>query len=241
MRARKAGNRTLLPDRWPLFWFELRRAWRRERWITLGVCVLLLAAPLVGDLFFPDDTLTLWALLLVGQSLVFTISSPAGTMTAISGEAQRGTLDALLLTPLSNRELLMSKLGAALLPRLLVIISCALPLPIQALCGNRPALWPLLSGYLALCVLLVCGACIGLAASCRARHAWDAQVRAFLQMLGLLVLLLINFSIAAPIAFKDMLGFWIVFSLQFAIEMFFIITICVYRSLDYLDERRYPV
>lgn len=233
-----------LPDRWPLFWFELRRAWRRERWLMAGLSVLSPIFSVIITLGHRDEDANIWAIVLSALLLLFTLSTAGSTLRGISHEAQHGTLDALFLTPLPTDEIIHAKLWANLTPRLLlVVISGGLMLTLAHSEALTP--WLVSLSHLAMGAVVVGGGCIGLAASARARRVWEAQLRAYVPLLCLLVLNLLmlppfTFTVLAPSSDPgEVILAQVMMQFLFGCEMAIIAVYGVFYSLVRLGDRRH--
>jgi ABC-type transport system involved in multi-copper enzyme maturation permease subunit len=144
----------------------------------------------VGKLFFAAVTAVELGLIC--------LLAPALTADLISGERERRTLDLLLVTPLSRRQIVIGKLVAALGSLLLLII---LALPIQALAVliGGIGLEELLVGLLLLGLTATTYGCVGLFWSARLRTTRGAMLFSYITTLlgvGGLPLVLILFVVA---------------------------------------------
>ncbi|WP_435016065.1 ABC transporter permease [Tundrisphaera sp. TA3] len=107
-------------------------------------------------------------LAIVQVSLVL-LAAPAAAAGSICGDRARGTLAHMMVTDLSDREIVLGKLGARLLPVLAVLLAAA---PVSALGGlmgglDFPALFALFAETAAMAVF---GVSLAMAASVRAER-----------------------------------------------------------------------
>lgn len=135
----------------------------RQEWSDSGIVQM----PRIGRQLFQ--------MLAVFQVLGWVLLAPALTSTAISGERERGLLDALRLSRLSSARIVWGKLGGALFFVLQIAMGV---LPLIAICflmgGVAPAEF-VLAAWLQL-VTAVCGLCIGLYFSAINRRSSGAIV-----------------------------------------------------------------
>lgn len=104
------------------------REYRRNRMIALtmtAVPAVFLAIPLVGVLLLQADTPEKDALMIAGVALLLFLIVPLlipSTVAAYSviGDREEGTLEPTLTTPVSDRELLLGKAIAALIPAIAI-------------------------------------------------------------------------------------------------------------------------
>lgn len=116
------------------------------------------SGPPVGKLFFAAVTA-------VELGLVCLLA-PALTADLISGERERQTLDLLLVTPLSRRQIVLGKLAAALASLLLLIV-LALPIQAVAILIGGVEVAELLAGLVLLVLTATTYGCVGLYWSAR--------------------------------------------------------------------------
>jgi ABC-type transport system involved in multi-copper enzyme maturation permease subunit len=144
----------------------------------------------VGKLFFAAVTAVELGLIC--------LLAPALTADLISGERERRTLDLLLVTPLSRRQIVVGKLIAAL-GSLLLLIVLALPIQAVAVLIGGIGLEELLVGLLLLGLTATTYGCVGLFWSARLRTTRSAMLLSYVTTLlgvGGLPLVLILFLIA---------------------------------------------
>ena len=165
----------------PLAGKELLARMRGPRTFVVATLLLLPLAAVAGGLYAmiatasssdvssttPVGKLFFAAVTAVELGLICLLA-PALTADLISGERERQTLDLLLVTPLSRRQIVVGKLVAALGSLLLLII---LALPIQALSVliGGIGLEELLVGLLLLGLTATTYGCVGLFWSARLR------------------------------------------------------------------------
>jgi ABC-type transport system involved in multi-copper enzyme maturation permease subunit len=104
--------------------------------------------------------------------------APALTADLIAGERERRTLDLLLVTPLSRRQIVVGKLVAAL-GALLLLIVLALPIQAVAVLLGGVGVEELLVGLVILVLTAVTYGCIGLYWSARLRTTRAAVLLAY--------------------------------------------------------------
>jgi ABC-type Na+ efflux pump permease subunit len=127
----------------PLVYFDLVRAARRSRYPLLRAYVYFVLINLIvgGMLWYLNDTMTLQMpmneaarvaeylayFFLSGQLLLMVLVTPGYTASAIADEKERRTLEALLVTDLSNQEIILSKLIVRV-GNLLLMLMTGLPI-----------------------------------------------------------------------------------------------------------------
>jgi ABC-type transport system involved in multi-copper enzyme maturation permease subunit len=140
----------------------------------------------VGKLFFSAVTAVELGLIC--------LLAPSLTADLISGERERQTLDLLLVTPLSRRQIVVGKLVAAL-GSLLLLIVLALPIQAIAILIGGIGLEELLVGLLLLTLTATTYGCVGLFWSARLRSTRGAMLLSYattlLAVAGLPLLLLL--------------------------------------------------
>lgn len=142
----------------------------------------------VGRLFFAGITIVELGLIC--------LLAPALTADLISGERERQTLDLLLVTPLSRRQIVVGKLVAAL-GSLLLLIVLALPIQAVAVLIGGVGLEELLLGQLMLVLTATTYGCVGLYWSARLRTTRAAMLLSYVTTLvGTVGLPLILFLLA---------------------------------------------
>jgi ABC-type transport system involved in multi-copper enzyme maturation permease subunit len=132
-------------------------------------------------------------------AIVFLIT-PLYTASAIAEQKERRTLDFLLLTDLSNREIVLGMLGARL-AKLLLLMMTGLPVLslLEFLGGVDPDL--VLAGFVATCMLMASLGSVSILASVHARTALGAVIVSYLVTLLLFVIAFLPFLPAAQAFF----------------------------------------
>jgi ABC-type transport system involved in multi-copper enzyme maturation permease subunit len=129
----------------------------------------------VGKLFFAGVT--------VIELGLICLLAPALTADLISGERERRTLDLLLVTPLSRRQIVVGKLIAAL-GSLLLLIVMALPIQAVAVLIGGVGLEELLIALLILVLTATTYGCAGLYWSARLRTTRGAMLLSYVTTLA---------------------------------------------------------
>jgi ABC-type transport system involved in multi-copper enzyme maturation permease subunit len=146
--------------------------------VAAGLYALIASAPSsdtvtsapVGKLFFA-------AVSAVELGLICLLA-PALTADLISGERERQTLDLLLVTPLSRRQIVVGKLVAAL-GSLYLLLVLALPIQALAVLIGGVGLEELLVGLLILALTATTYGCVGLCWSARLRSTRSAMLLSY--------------------------------------------------------------
>lgn len=129
--------------------------------------------------------------------------APALTADLIAGERERRTLDLLLVTPLSRRQIVVGKLIAAL-GALLLLIVLALPIQAIAVLLGGVGVEELLAGLVILVLTAVTYGCVGLYWSARLRTTRAAVLLAYATtLLGIGAL---PFGLLTIVFFQGLLG-----------------------------------
>jgi ABC-type transport system involved in multi-copper enzyme maturation permease subunit len=128
----------------------------------------------VGKLFFAAVT--------VVELGLICLLAPALTADLISGERERRTLDLLLVTPLSRRQIVVGKLVAALASLLLLIV-LALPIQAVAVLIGGVGVEELAVGLLILTLTATTYGCVGLYWSARLKTTRAAMLLAYVSTL----------------------------------------------------------
>ena len=208
-----ARERMLMPRRLlgrlanPLAGKELLARMRGPRTFVVVTLLLLPLAAVAGGLYAtiasssaadmsnstPVGKLFFAAVTAVELGLICLLA-PALTADLISGERERQTLDLLLVTPLSRRQIVIGKLVAAL-GSLLLLIVLALPIQALAILIGGIGLEELLVGLLLLGLTATTYGCVGLFWSARLRTTRGAMLFSYVTTLlgvgGLPLLLLL--------------------------------------------------
>src|SRR6478752_2400082 len=137
----------------------------------------------------------LWQLVFMDVRLVLMLAIPLLTMRLLAEERRLGTLELLLTYPVTDRVVVMAKLGACLLV-IAMLLACTLVYPFAVWRVQEFPLAPLVAGYLGLLLLGGMCAAYGLLVS----SMTDSQVLAgFLTAMPLLLLWLLSWNEAANV------------------------------------------
>jgi ABC-2 type transport system permease protein len=135
----------------------------------------------------------LWQLVFMDVRLVLMLAIPLLTMRLLAEERRLGTLELLLTYPVTDRVVVMAKLGACLLV-IAMLLACTLLYPYSVWRVQEFPLAPLAAGYVGLLLLGAMCASYGLLVS----SMTDSQVLAgFLTAMPLLLLWLLSWNEAA--------------------------------------------
>jgi ABC-type transport system involved in multi-copper enzyme maturation permease subunit len=148
-----------------------------------GILYTMIASAASGDVSSntPVGKLFFAAVTAVELGLICLLA-PALTADLISGERERRTLDLLLVTPLSRRQIVVGKLVAAL-GSLLLLIVLALPIQAIAVLIGGIGLEELLVGLLLLSLTATTYGCVGLYWSARLRTTRGAMLFSYVTTL----------------------------------------------------------
>jgi ABC-type transport system involved in multi-copper enzyme maturation permease subunit len=125
---------------------------------------------------------------LVGTQLVLLLlAAPAATASAVSQDPGRGGLLALLVTDLSDAEIVLGKLFARLLP-VLGLLACGLPVPGIAMLMGGISAEALLGAYLVTAGITVLACAVALTLSVWATRPHEALLGTYLTLAVLLIL-----------------------------------------------------
>ncbi len=197
----RRGGVRLLPGRLlgrlanPLAGKELLARMRGPRTFVVATLLLLPLAAVAGGLYamiaassaadasssMPVGKLFFAAVTAVELGLICLLA-PALTADLISGERERQTLDLLLVTPLSRRQIVVGKLVAAL-GSLLLLVVLALPIQALAVLIGGIGLEELLVGMLLLGLTATTYGCVGLFWSARLRTTRGAMLFSYVTIL----------------------------------------------------------
>jgi ABC-2 type transport system permease protein len=181
-------------------------------WTLLGAFTFL-----AGYFFYTDLTFYvlfgganlprgLWRHVFLHYRLAALLVLPLVTMRLVAEERKLGTLELLWSLPVRDRDVVLGKLGAALVIYLVLLLGSTIgPLVLWML--HPFPLGPLVAGYLGLCLLGLAFIACGLAASCVAEN----QVVSAMLTYGVLVFLW--FVSANEGAVGERLG-WVVLGLS---------------------------
>ncbi len=197
---------TLLRQGWvrllgPLFLFDLYQATRRSRYFLLRMYVyfvlLLLFCVVISwtsrsQLEYRADrgarvAENLFYMFLFAHAVFSALLTPGYVASALTEEKERNTLEALMATDLSSREIVLSKLGVRLANLLLMLLT-GLPIVTAFLVvgGVDPSL--AVVGYLAILFFTTTLAALAINNSVRARRTRDAIVATYIEMGAFLAL-----------------------------------------------------
>ncbi len=199
----------------PAFTKELRTRMRGMRTpfllFTSSAMAILVAMVIFSWLVDPEDeavagkTIFIWLALL--QGVFITLISPAQTAGAITSEREQGTLEALLLTPLSSRGILLGKLCSALSLIIIILLSVVPVMAVAFLLGGVSPVQVAWVVALVLGTATLFGA-VGLYLSTRFRHTVTAMCVSYVSCLGWLIAvpILVYFQQYRPNAHIDALS-----------------------------------
>src|SRR4051794_39433256 len=179
----------------PLAGKELLARMRGPRTFVVATLLLLPLAAVAGGLYAmvaaapAGDSLTsapvgklFFAAVTAVELGLICLLAPALTADLISGERERQTLDPLLGTPLSRRQIVVGKLVAAL-GSLLLLIVLALPIQAIAVLIGGIGLEELLAALWLLTLTAVTYGCVGLCWSARLRTTRSALLLSYVTTL----------------------------------------------------------
>jgi ABC-2 type transport system permease protein len=179
----------------PLAGKELLARMRGPRTFVVATLLLLPLAAVAGGLYAmvaaapAGDSLTsapvgklFFAAVTAVELGLICLLAPALTADLISGERERQTLDLLLVTPLSRRQIVVGKLVAAL-GSLLLLIVLALPIQAIAVLIGGIGLEELLAALWLLTLTAVTYGCVGLCWSARLRTTRSALLLSYVTTL----------------------------------------------------------
>ena len=192
-----------LPDRYPIFWEEMRRRCfgRRRTGLIIGLMLLALVPvsitllvilwPTASKLLHPGNRFLqniVWRAFLSLQYLLLFLFAPSLAAGVICSEREKGTLEMLLLTPVSSRALVWQKfLGVAAFVAYIPLIFAML-IPIFYVTGGVSVL-VMLGGYFGLLIHLCLYVAIGVFISCLCK---TTRIAILLTYVTLVVLLLMT-------------------------------------------------
>ncbi|MCC7372211.1 MAG: ABC transporter permease subunit [Chloroflexi bacterium] len=217
--ARRAGQRAFGWLANPLAGKELLARMRGPRTYVIAMLELIPLAAIAAGLYLmvanasaadstssaPIGRLFFAAITAVELGLICLLA-PALTADLISGERERQTLDLLLVTPLSRRQIVIGKLVAAL-GSLLLLIVLALPIQAVAVLIGGVGLEELALGQMILLLTATTYGCVGLYWSARLHTTRAAMLFSYVTMLlgtGGLPLLIVLLAIADGLFGLDM-------------------------------------
>ncbi len=183
-----------LPDRYPLFWFEARRRlrqrlpdgrWQRRWYVGTRVTVLLFLVLLVFGATFvlfriwPDEEQCL--AIYIALAFLPVLIAPGVAAWVITEERRKGTLNELLVMPISTRTLLGQKYAYLFLASM-VIFGIFLPFTLPLLL-QFPWTWVSVSSLLLAAV--TCALACGLMMACSIHNSWTASSAAYVVIVAL--------------------------------------------------------
>jgi ABC-type transport system involved in multi-copper enzyme maturation permease subunit len=185
----------------PLFVFDLFQATRRSRYFLLRMYVyfvlLLLVCAVVSwssrmPLAYRADrgariAENLFYLFLLAHVVFTALLTPGYVASALTEEKERNTLEALMATDLSSREIVLSKLGVRL-ANLLLMLFTGLPIVTAFLVVGGVDASLAVVGYLAILFFTATLAALAINNSVRARRTRDAIVTTYIEMGAFLAL-----------------------------------------------------
>ena len=170
----------MLPDRFPVFWEEVRRrvwGWKYEQ--KPAIIMMLSIATVMGMLMLlmcsRSECAGFWHGLMLVQGVLAVLLAPMLAVSTFTAERQRGSLDFLFLLPISMRSIVLQKLGSAALPLLLLLLAF---LPISFVSATRGQIPAGEFGAVYLLQLLrgIFYVALGLAVSSLVRHTRTSAV-----------------------------------------------------------------
>lgn len=227
--------RWYVSDHNPVLWHELRRrtpGYRGYKVLVAYLAILSLALLLLTLFACPSSIdrqdwanfgQLLWRCALVGQALLALLLTPVLTATAITAERQHGSLEALLLTPLSAKAIIYGKLWGAI-AHLSVFLFAGLPIiaTFVFLFGGVSPLEVLL-GYLLIGFLGFFCAAHGLLVSCQCKSTTTALIKAYV--------LIVPAALLAGLLCITIVGIIVI-----VVDLH----LTIGRCFDYIDLMRWP-
>jgi ABC-type transport system involved in multi-copper enzyme maturation permease subunit len=143
------------------------------------------------------------------------LAAPAATAGAVCLDKARGTLDHVLVTDLSNAEIILGKLGVRLVP-VLGLVACVLP--ITALAGLLGGIDPdaLFGSFLTAIACAVLGCALALTLSVWGRKTHEVLMLTYLililWLLGPILIYLVTYSLGRSWAWSPGLWEWALWS-----------------------------
>lgn len=170
----------------PVFRREMTARWRHPAaFILVAVYGLAIALAVAWQVYEipannelpPQLGHEIWSSLTITQVLGWVLLGPSLTAASLAGEREGGHLEALMLSPLSVRDIVYGKFYGALSLALLLLL---VPLPAVALCFLLGGLSPaeFLFGFLIELAVALLGLGFGMNASASCRHTAHAIPRA---------------------------------------------------------------
>lgn len=185
----------------PLFLFDIFRTTRRSRYFLLRIyvyfillllfCVVLtwtsrnrIDLPARRGAVIAENVFYFFLLSHLALSALFT---PGYVASALTEEKERNTLEALMATDLSSREIVLSKLLVRLANLGLMLLT---GLPILAMLQVMGGVDPdfMMVGYVAILFFTITLACLAISNSVRCRRSRDAIMATYMELAAYLVL-----------------------------------------------------
>jgi ABC-type transport system involved in multi-copper enzyme maturation permease subunit len=215
----------------PVLAFDVLRVGRRRRQFYIRIAYALFLAILFTWIYFvwlqltptvggraPRQRMAQMAEMyfytyMIVQFIIVCLLTPASVAGAIADEKERRTLEFILATDLSDREILFGKL-ASRIGSLLLLLAAGLPIlgMLQFFGGIDPDL--VLAGFAATVIVVLSLAAVGIAASVLSRKARDAIALTYLVGVTYIVLSIVVFAVSKIPALGwnvDIFGYTITF------------------------------
>jgi ABC-type Na+ efflux pump permease subunit len=198
----------------PLFMFDLLRTTRRSRYLLLRVyCYFVLVLLFCVVVTWTSGTRVnlrvnlrsthraaqtaenVFYFFLLSHLALSGLFTPGYVASALTEEKERNTLEALMATDLSSREIVLSKLAVRLASLLLMLLT---GLPILAIMQVMGGIDPdfMIVGYVAILFFTATLACLAISNSVRCRRTRDAIMATYIELGAYLVLTSILFYLA---------------------------------------------
>jgi ABC-type transport system involved in multi-copper enzyme maturation permease subunit len=202
----------------PVFFYDLVRSSRRGEQVGHRCVYALLLVGVLATVYlswFPNQALTyllhstsmtlgararfaasFFTSFMSAQLVVVFLITPLYTASAIAEQKERRTLDFLLITDLTDREIVLGLFGARL-AKLLLLLLTGLPVLslLEFLGGVDPVM--VLAGFVATCMLVVSLASVSILVSVHARSTLGAVILSYLVGIVLLGCAFPSFHLAA--------------------------------------------
>jgi ABC-type transport system involved in cytochrome c biogenesis permease component len=182
----------------PVFQREMLTRWRHPTSFILVVAYALVIAAGVGWQLFDAPRgqseaelgHSIWQTLVITQTIGWMVLGPVLTAGSIAGEREKGHLEALILSPLTSREIVTGKMLGALS---LVVLLLLVPLPAIALCFLLGGVSPLefIASFVLNFSTALSGLGFGLVASAQSRDTGQGVSKALWRALGAYLLMVL--------------------------------------------------
>jgi ABC-type transport system involved in multi-copper enzyme maturation permease subunit len=185
----------------PVFFYDLVRSSRRGEQVGHRCVYAILLVFVLGTVYFswfPNQGLTylfhgttmsrpdrarfasnFFRTFMTAQLVVVFLITPLYTASAIAEQKERRTLDFLLITDLTDREIVLGLFGARLAKLLLLLITGLPVLSLLELLGGVDPVM-VIAGFVATCMLVVCFASVSILVSVHARSTLGAVIISYL-------------------------------------------------------------